>query len=454
SVEAYHWLYSQHLALGYYDHPGMIGWLIWLSTAIFGDSALGVRMITFIGSSIAIWLVFLTGRRLFDDRAGRLAAMLFAVTFGTLKFGSLATPDAPLLLFWVAALWALSHAIMGCRTSWWVAAGVFAGLALLSKYMAIFLPAGVFLFLLFSREHRFWLWRKEPYLAALVALVVFSPTILWNAQNGWQSFDYQVVGRLQDQRTDVRANALSFARRQAEVMTPFVALWAWGVGLLTVLRWPRLPWPNRFLTAVGLPMLLFFGAVAFGRPVRGHWILPGAVALYLLVAVVVIRGGRLGKWMMGGTVAVCSVALLVAAGGHLLWERGEKHGWQGLAKAVNELRPDFVIAQDYHVAAHMAFHLRPRTAVDFTAVGAGGKSFQNWWRGEEFEGRNAVIVYEAKAYPAGLDQVRKYFVSIDEPVDVKVGRFLASEPEPFKLVRARSYRPPDSAERSPTNGRP
>ncbi|HEU4338912.1 MAG TPA: glycosyltransferase family 39 protein [Planctomycetota bacterium] len=454
STEAYHWLYAQHPALGYYDHPGMIGWLIWLSTALFGDSPLGVRMFTFISSAVATWLVFLTGRRLYDERAGGLAAMLFAVTFGTLKFGSMATPDAPLLLFWVAALWAMSHAIMGCRTSWWVTAGVFTGLALLSKYTAIFLPAGVFLFLLFSREHRFWLRRKEPYLAVFIALIVFSPTILWNAQHDWQSFDYQGVGRLQDQRPDVAANALGFARRQAEVMTPFVALWAWGAALLTIMKWPRVPWPSRFLTAAGLPMLIAFSVVALGRSARGHWILPGAVALYLLVAVVVVRGGRLGKWLIGGTVAVCMLGALAAAGGYLLSEQGEKHGWRALAKSVDELRPDFVIAQDYHVAAHMAYHLRPRTSVDFTAVGWGGKSFQNWWRGSEFAGRDAVIVYEAKAYPAGLEQVRKYFASVDEPVDVKVGRFLSSEPEPFKLVRARSYRLPDNAERRPSSGRP
>jgi glycosyltransferase involved in cell wall biosynthesis len=442
SIEAYHWLYAQHPALGYYDHPGMIGWLIWLSTALFGDSPLGVRMLTFIGSAIATWLVYLTGRRLYDESAGRLAALLFAVTFGTLKFGSMATPDAPLLLFWVAALWSMSHAIMGCRTSWWLAAGLFAGLAMLSKYTAVFLPAGVFLFLLFSREHRTWLRRKEPYLAALVALVVFSPTIAWNAQHRWESFAYQGVGRLHDLNIETHSHVLVFARRQLEVLTPFVALWAWGVGVLTVLKWPRVPWPNRFLTAVGLPMLMAFTAVALGRSARGHWILPGGATLFLLAAAVVVRGGRLGKWLMGGTVAVCMLGLMAVAGAREL-DKGEGLGWHQLARKVDDLRPDFVMAQDYHVAAHMAYHLRPRTAVDFTAIGQGGKSFRHWWRGSEFEGRDAVIVFEEKAYPEGLDQVRRCFSTIDEPVKVGVSRYLASEAERFILVRAKGYRPPN-----------
>ena len=200
SIETYHWLYAQHPALGYYDHPGMIGWMIWLSTRLFGDTPLGVRMVTFIAGSLAIWFVFLAGRRLYDDRAGRLAAMLFGIAYGTLKFGSMATPDAPLLLFWMATVWALAHALAGVRTAWWLLAGVFLGGALLSKYTAIFLPLGVAVFLLFSREHSLWLRRKEPYLAALVALAVFSPTIVWNAQNEWQSFVYQGVGRVRDVR--------------------------------------------------------------------------------------------------------------------------------------------------------------------------------------------------------------------------------------------------------------
>src|SRR5262245_46775270 len=195
SVEAYHWLYAQHPALGYYDHPGMIGWTIWLSTALFGDSPLGVRMLTFIGSAIATWFVFLSGRRLFDERAGRLAAGLFGVTFGTLKFGSMATPDAPLLLFWTGALWALSHALTAGRFRWWMASGAFLGLAMLSKYTAVLLPLGLLIFLVCDRTQRHWLRRKEPYLAAGLALVLFSPTIVWNAQNEWRSFEYQGVAR-------------------------------------------------------------------------------------------------------------------------------------------------------------------------------------------------------------------------------------------------------------------
>ena len=187
-------------------------------------------------------------------------------------------------------------------------------------------------------------------------------------------------------------------------------------------------------------MLAAFSLATLDRSVRGHWILPGAVSLYLLVGSVVCRGGRLGRILIGGTAVVSLLGALAVAGALLAWGRVET--WGNLAREVERLKPDFVIAQDYHEAAQMAYHLRPRAAVDFTAVGWGGKSFRNWWSPAGFEGKDAVIVYEQKDFPEGIELVRKCFDRIDEPVEVKIPRFMASEPEPFVLLRARSYRPP------------
>src|SRR5664280_2844266 len=43
--EAYYWAYSQHPALSYFDHPPMVAWIIWLGTAVFGNTELGVRIV-------------------------------------------------------------------------------------------------------------------------------------------------------------------------------------------------------------------------------------------------------------------------------------------------------------------------------------------------------------------------------------------------------------------------
>ena len=56
--EAYYWLWSKHLAAGYFDHPPAIAWLIHAGTALFGDTPLGVRFAGLVLSLPASWFVW------------------------------------------------------------------------------------------------------------------------------------------------------------------------------------------------------------------------------------------------------------------------------------------------------------------------------------------------------------------------------------------------------------
>ncbi len=61
------------------------------------------------------------------------------------------------------------------------------------KYtMALLVPCTFFLFaLLWAREEM--ATRKEPYLAMIFALLIFSPVILWNYLHDWVSFRMQLA---------------------------------------------------------------------------------------------------------------------------------------------------------------------------------------------------------------------------------------------------------------------
>src|SRR5262249_6427541 len=102
--ESYHWLYAKHLDIGYYDHPPMVAWLIALGTAIFGDSALGIRFFPWlcsIGTAIAACQ---TARRLYGETAASWTALLLAVQPATFFASSFGFPDAGLLFFWSLAM--------------------------------------------------------------------------------------------------------------------------------------------------------------------------------------------------------------------------------------------------------------------------------------------------------------------------------------------------------------
>src|SRR5260370_8448516 len=73
---------------------------------------------------------------------------------------------------------------------WWLAAGLFAGLALLSKFTAVMLAPAVLAFALVPDWRRRWLFSPYPWAVALIAVAVFSPVLILNEQPDWASFPF------------------------------------------------------------------------------------------------------------------------------------------------------------------------------------------------------------------------------------------------------------------------
>ena len=140
--EAYYRLWSMRPAFGYFDHPPMIAWWIWLGRAIAGDTPLGVRLIPTLATAATSVVTFDLARRLgLRDRAASQAAIWLNATLLVGIAGGLAVPDVPNALFWVVALRCAMRATHD-DGRWWLAAGAAAGLACLSKYSALFLAPG------------------------------------------------------------------------------------------------------------------------------------------------------------------------------------------------------------------------------------------------------------------------------------------------------------------------
>jgi len=292
--EAYYWVWSRALAGGFYDHPPMVAVWIAAGCAIMGDTALGVRLLGPLAAALGTVLLADAAERLIPGRnAGVVAGALFNATL-MMGVGSVVmTPDSPLLLFWVATLWALTRVAIDMRSAQaeakagaragWVAAGLFGGLALASKYTAAFLGVGIACWLMLTPAIRPWLLRPWPWLGLLAALAAFSPVIMWNVGHDWAGFLRQ-GGRVASWNP---GRALQFQAEliggQAGLATPLVwALSLGGMGLAASRAWRSRDPGWSLLAWLSVPAAAYMVWYALGARVQGNW--PAVIYPAALVA--------------------------------------------------------------------------------------------------------------------------------------------------------------------------
>ena len=288
--EAYYWYWGQHPSLSYSDHPPMVAWVMAFFTSLGGNTEFFVRLGGFLLSLAALFFLFDTARTLFPSFRTLPWEVLLAFN-ATLLFPAgciIQTPDTPMLFFWAAATWCGGRIAAGGAGRWWYLWGVFLGLGLLSKYTMVLLVPCTFGFLLFCPSRRHWLMRKEPWLALLVAFVLFSPVLYWNATHDWASFTYQLRQGFSPGGEIAPLKILEYLGGQAGVATPFlfVAFVWYSVKALQLSLKAEQP-AYLFLLFLSWPVLLFFGlSTAMGKVAEPNWPAPSYIAGFILAAAV------------------------------------------------------------------------------------------------------------------------------------------------------------------------
>jgi 4-amino-4-deoxy-L-arabinose transferase-like glycosyltransferase len=368
--ETYYWVWSQSLAPGYLDHPPMVALWISAGTELMGQTALGVRLLGPLSAAAASWLLFDAARLLFAaSRAGVVAVLLLNASL-LLGVGSvIMTPDTPLLFFWTATLWAMARLTVGGSGFWWLAAGVFGGLALDSKYTALFLWIGIGLWVLFVPAARPWLRRWQPWAAGLLGLLLFAPVLAWNAAHQWAGFLKQ-GGRVADWKPMRAVGFLGeLLGSQIGLATPLVWVLCMA-GLVVAVRraWRRRDPAWSLLAALSLPPVLVFLQHAIGDRVQGNW--PAIIYPALAVAAgALVKPGRDRWWISASALgfAITALAYLQAATSLIpLPLRLDPIAirlaeWDGLARQVEASRSAagavYIAADGYALASELAWWL-------------------------------------------------------------------------------------------------
>lgn len=368
--EAYYWLWSRVPSAGYFDHPPMVAWWIWLSTAVFGNTQLGVRIPAILSVIVTSAAVYATARELSEARtiAGR-SALWFNATI-LVGFGAiLISPDSPSVMFWALAVWVLA-AIRRTGRGWlWLLVGLFAGLGCISKYTNFFLGLGILLWLLLDPAARRWFLSPWTWLGGLVALLVFLPVLLWNADHNWVSFGKQ-FGRLAAEGFTLRY-AGEFLAAQFGLLNPLIAIFV-GIGAWMVIRsqsrWGR---PEAFLVALAAPLVVYMLIHSFHARVQGNWLAPLYPGLVLLAAaaaaekanVRILRGLADLAAPVGIIISLLALGYFVVQPKSVFSLRSPAErvaGWRDLAEAIERLRQErgagWIATVSYEVTGELAFY--------------------------------------------------------------------------------------------------
>ncbi|MDE3172364.1 MAG: glycosyltransferase family 39 protein [Gemmatimonadota bacterium] len=422
--ETYYWEWSRRLAAGYFDHPWGIAALVRGGTSFGGligisVSPVTVRLLVIAAGFLASLFGAAIARRVGGDRAGLVAAMVFAVMPLAAAGMVLATPDVPLLLGTAAALYAVVRALQsrprsGASLAWWSAAGVALGLAFSSKYTSIVLPVGVTLAVLTRRDLRDRLAEPGPYVACVAATLVFLPVLVWNAHHGWISFGFQLRHGLGTPKGSPLTRELSLVGGQAGLVTPIL------LGLLAIAVWRALRRPagdvHYVLAVVTLTAAATFVVSALRKPAEANWPAPAYISAVPLLALAewtpVARRWR--NWGIGLAAAVSAVVYVQAVVPVLPLPAprdpiARSAGWGGLAEAVNAA--DMALAGDgvhvwvagdtYQDASELAFHL-PGRPVTFSLNLSSRSNQYALWPGfpqRAHPGDDLVVVLDEVPYP-------------------------------------------------------
>jgi len=442
--EAYYWMWGQHPALSYFDHPPLNAWLLGLSGAAFGWTVFALRLPVALSFAADIWALWLLSRRIGGPEAGGhfwLTLLLFLTMPVFWVVTGYSLPDHVLLTALLFSLY-FFHGFFAARaggargaTRDLLAGALCLGLAGLAKYNAAFLGLGVGLFVLaydraLLRDMRLWL-------AALLALGLQAPVAVWNLTEGFASWQFILAGRHKGLSASLDG-VVGFAFAILIVISPFLF---WPIGKFALSR--------RTAPGMGFARTAFWTssvvitALAFVTATLFHWNLVAYAALLPFLALYMRpRWLIVGQALWGTAFAAAMFVNFAVVPMADRWRdvaTAWSYGWSEVAAAAQAAKREhgasFVAATDYTTASLLGFAMADR---DVTSLAPGRDQFDFWFDPAAHAGADAILY--ADRWRRLTDAVRARFDSVTEIARFEVAPF-GQHVNTQILYLARGFRP-------------
>jgi hypothetical protein len=438
--EAYYFQWGQHLALSYFDHAPLQGWMQALGGALFGFTTLGLRVmnqVTLLGSGLIFWAW--AGRLEPDDRVNLFWTVSAVYLASPLILGitTLAYPDHWLMFLCLASMHYFGLFLgerLGGRAGLYrhlYAGAALLGLAALAKYNAVTLGVALAGFIVVHPKLRSLLRDIHLYAAALVSVAMLSPVLAWNAANGFASLAFQLYGRYGP------GGPGDWGAFSLERFLPFAVLTILylGVALIPALvAFYARPAGTGFRGAlVGLAKWTFavstltISAISFFAKGAPHWNIVALIGFVPLAALFIRWRWLLWLHLLLGVVAMGVASVYFASyptfSSEILGDReaASYYGYDQVARRMTELRDEHDAAGlasiFYGGASKLAFGAGPGVFV--TSLAPVHDAYDDWRDEAALADRDLIIHDEWGAIGLVTDQ----FQSVIHLEDITVTRF-------------------------------
>jgi 4-amino-4-deoxy-L-arabinose transferase-like glycosyltransferase len=412
---------GDELAFGYVDQPPLTPVLARVASEVFGDSLVGLRLASAVAAGLVVVCTGLLAREFGGGRGPQaFAAAGMAVSAFLLAVGHLLSTSTFDLLAWAGLSWLVVRALRDGGRSW-LLVGVVAGIGLQNKTLVAFLLAGLIVGLLLVGPGAA-LRSRWPWLAGVIALVLWAPYLVWQAAHGWPQLGLSTaIAAGSSGTSEPRWLFLPF---QLVLVSPLLVP-VWVAGLWRLTRDPELR-PFRAFAVAYLVLAVVF-LVTGGKPYYLAGLYPVLLAAGAEPTLRWVRRGatRLRAGLLAGAItlsaAVSAVLFLpLVPVQHLAatpivdinYDAGETVGWPVFAQTVDRvhagLPPDeragaIVLTRNYGQAGAID---RYRAELGLPPVYSGHNSYAQWGPPPDGAGPTIVVGYDR-------DRLRQWFGSVE-----------------------------------------
>ncbi|MCX7956377.1 MAG: glycosyltransferase family 39 protein [Endomicrobia bacterium] len=364
--ESHYWQYAQYIDFSYFDHPPLVGYIIYLFTSILGNNLYAVRLPSILCFAISSIYFYRLVKDIFNSKVAFYSSVLLSV-IPIIFVGSIVTlPDAPLGMFWMMYMFYFYKFII-TKESWYIYLnGLILGLALLSKYNAIFLFISSLLLFITISEIRNYLKSKDFYISYLISIVVFSPVLLWNIAHKYASFNYQLSRGV---TTNFHLSLATFFENliaQSIYISPILFLAIFYSLIYFFIK--KVDIKYKYFIYFALPGIIFFNFIGLKSKILPHW---PAISYISCIPLVYFIGKKkilyyiciIFSFMLTVFVILVTLFGIIKLPPYLEDKDtpDKLYGWEILAKQlyekVNTNNIDFIVTHKYFVAGQVRFSI-------------------------------------------------------------------------------------------------